>query len=339
MFKKMYNSLSMPVHIELLFHADYVCVKTWSRISKTKYDAVVENSDSYDGHERSLNMVNYTNYLSFPADASGIFYSKMPAAHSKGPVITGEEFLPNIPADIRDTYTTKLADTYWEMRSYSWIDPADPSIKGGELSDAACWVVGVGHLEVLPDDLATLGCDEVHHTLPAFNSLAYSISSKAHPLRETRHNGAPVCVMVYRAFVDDAFTNCSVTMKYNKGYGFSTNVVDGWTEGSGYNYLGELAEAMPSFVVTSGGGTLDADATDTVEFKMVDSDGTTIEKEVTVYLESTGGYLPKTRVTTTNKGLGTFKVTALGLASSETFKVKIGLRNYTGVVDVAYTIN
>ena len=72
---------------------------------------------------------------------------------------------------------------------------------------------------------------------------------------------------------------------------------------------------------------------------MVDSDGTTIEKEVTVYLESTGGYLPKTRVTTTNKGLGTFKVTALGLASSETFKVKIGLRNYTGVVDVAYTIN
>lgn len=339
MFKKMYNSLSMPVHVEILFHADYVCVKTWSKISKRKHDDALDGDGVYDGHERSLTMATATDYLAFPAAASGVFHTKMPAAHSKGPMIKGEEFLPNIPAGIRDTYTTKLADTYWEMRSYSWIDPTDPSINSGELSDAACWVIGVGHTETLPGATLEDGDDEVNHTLPAFNALAYSTSSKAHPLRESRHNGAPVCVMLYRAFVADDFTNCSVTLKYNKGYGFSTNVLDGWTAGSGYNYLGELTEAMPSFVVTSGGGALDADATDTVEFKTVDADGNAIEQAATVYLESTGGYLPKTRITTTNKGLGTFKVTGLGLVSSETFKVKIGLRNYTGVTDVAYTIS
>ena len=98
-----------------------------------------------------------------------------------------------------------------------------------------------------------------------------------------------------------------------------------------------MAAAFPTFTITSGGTTIDADATDTVDFKMVDADGALIEKDTTVYLESTGGYLPKSRVDVVD-GLGSFKVTALGLAAAETFKVKLGFRNYTGVKDVNYTV-
>ena len=110
------------------------------------------------------------------------------------------------------------------------------------------------------------------------------------------------------------------------------------TSGKDYNYVGQMYEAFPKFVVTSGGNNIAADGTDTVEFKMVDNDGKTIEKDIQLFLEATGGYLPKQRLTT-NKGVGTFKVTALGLTSGEKFKVKIGFRNYTGVADVDYTVD
>ena len=64
---------------------------------------------------------------------------------------------------------------------------------------------------------------------------------------------------------------------------------------------------------------------------------TLIEKNSEAYLESTGGYLPKTRVPIVD-GLGSFKVTALGLDTDDEFKVKIGFRNLTGVHDVNYKV-
>ena len=90
-----------------------------------------------------------------------------------------------------------------------------------------------------------------------------------------------------------------------------------------YNYVGQLYEAFPHFNITSGGDSITADGHDTVNFKMVDKDDNLIEKNSEAYLESTGGYLPKTRIPITN-GLGSFKVTALGLEASDTFKIKIG---------------
>ena len=100
-----------------------------------------------------------------------------------------------------------------------------------------------------------------------------------------------------------------------------------------------MHEAFPHFEITSGGGgAIDAGGTDTVNFKMVDNSDTLIEKSSEAYLESTGGYLPKTRVPITD-GLGSFKITALGLESGDKFKVKIGFRNLTGVHDISYTVS
>ena len=211
-------------------------------------------------------------------------------------------------------------------------------MNGGENSDAACWVIGVGFntLPSIGEMSQTPVQGRFHYTQAAFNAISYSHNNKVHPLRFARQYGAPAALFCYRPFTDTTFTDCSYTIKYNKGYGFSTNL-DGWTSGSGYNYVTELGEALPSFNVTSGGGSIDADGYDTVNFQMVDSNGNIINHATDVYLENTGGYLPQHRVSITN-GTGSFKVGALGMTSGDTFKVKIGFRSYTGLADVTYTV-
>ena len=335
MFRKMYDSLSMPVHTELLVQDDCVCLKTWVRIMEDVYRMDTDTSlDS--GVSRSLRIGHNTSYMNLPITTQGVYHTKLPAGRfSGGTKIRGEEFLPNIPVAIRDTYITSLSGTYWQCSSYSWIDPSDPSIQGGELSDAACWTIGIG-ATMIHGDCQNM---EMHHypTYPSHNALAISRDTKGHPLRESRRYGSPVSLFVYQPFIDTAFTDCSITMKYNRGTGFSTNVGDWITDKTNYNYLGHLKEALPSFEIISGGGSIDADGYDTVEFKMVDSSGATINHATEVYLENTGGYLPKQRIDITD-GTGSFNVSALGLYSGDTFKVKIGFRNYTGIADVKYIV-
>ena len=337
MFKKMYDSLSVGVHVEFLVHDDYACFKIWTPVSERveRFEGdVVASADleepapgipgQLNNVSKSLTFSKLPEYMSFPLDNKGVYHTRLPAAQIYGEERLGETFLPNIPDSIKAGVTDTLTGQLFRNVAYSWIDPTDPSINGGEQSDGACWVIGV----------VSTQCPR---TSPAYNALATTYNSKAHPLRSVRQYGAPASLFVYQPFVGDKFTACSVTLKYNKGLGFSTNVLDGWNAPGDYDYLGQLADAMPHFTVISGGGNIDADAQDTVEFKMVDVDGTLIEKDTTVYLESTGGYLPKTRIDVT-AGLGSFKVSALGLEPTETFKVKLGLRNYTGAKDVNYTV-
>ena len=366
MFRKSYDSLSMPVHVELLVDAERVCLKTWLEASEIEYDTVKANQETYDdawkynylksthmsltstglvdydenkvAATRSLNIPSQPDHLAWPPEVTGIYHRYLPCGRILGKAYKGSELLPGIPEEYRGEYTDKLSGKFFIGNSYSWIDLTDPSILGGEKTDGAVWVIGV---------------DNDGYCRPAFNATSREANTKAHPLRSARQYGAPASLFVYQPFADMPLNECSITFKYNTGYGFSTNLggwVDGTNEreiikdsgkdsaGKDYNYVGHLADAFPAFTVTSGGTNIDADAVDTVEFKMVDSDGKAIEKEVDLYLESTGGYLPKNRITTTNKGLGTFKVKALALESGDKFKVKIGFRNFTGITDVEYTV-
>ena len=331
MFKRMYDSLSIGVHLELLVRDDAICLKLWHPITEAEFNASDAEGTFFD---QSLKLASVPEYGEFPGDTSGVFHTRLPSVTMLGKKVAGDTLLPHIPEDIRATYAEKLEDKYFRNTGYTWIDPTDPSISAGEKADMACWVIGV----------------QVAGSLVAsFNALASSYNNKAHPLRSARQYGAPAALFVYKLFQSDKFTDCSLTMKYNRGCGFSTNIVDDWavgtddkelfkTSGSGYNYIGHMNEAFPHFEITSGGGAIDADATDTVNFKMIDNDDTLIEKTSEAYLESTGGYLPKTRVPITD-GLGSFKVTALGLESGDAFKVKIGFRNLTGMHDVSYTVS
>jgi hypothetical protein len=123
------------------------------------------------------------------------------------------------------------------------------------------------------------------------------------------------------------------------GIGYYSNLT-GWAENVGFNYLGHMADALPTIRLTSGSTnkTITADGTETVEFKIVDKNGTTIDQDTTVYLESTGGYLPKSRIDVVN-GIGSFKTTAMGLTSGDTYKVKLGFRTMSGLLDVNFEVS
>ena len=365
MFRKTYDSLSMLCHVELLVDAERVCLKTWLEASELEYDTIAENQKTYDeawkynylksSHmsltsgglveydenkiegERSLTIPKQPDHLEWPPEVSGIYHRYLPCGRILGKAYKGEDLLPGVPTDYRDAYKDKLTGKFFVGNSYSWIDLTDPSISTGEKTDGTVWVIGV---------------DNDGYARPAFNATAREVNTKAHPVRSARQYGAPACLFVYQPFADMPLDECSITMKYNKGYGFSTNL-DGWTDGTtlkelfkgsgkdkdgkDYNYIGQLNEAFPEFSVTSGGGNIKVDATDEVAFKMVDSDGATIKKDVELFLECTGGYLPKKRVTTKD-GIGSFKVKALALDKDDLFKVKIGFKNFTGMTDVEFKV-
>jgi len=328
----------MPTHLELLVNDDFICLKNWMEIDEEMYESDSMEADIGRTPERSLVGDSSVDHMDWPGNNSGIFHTKLPTSRLYGAKITGEELLVHMPDNIKGTYTAKMAGKYFRCASYSWIDPTDPSM-GAENSDAAVWTVGVGFATVPSVWPVRMGAKVGgwHYTQPAFNSIGKTYNTKSHPLRESRHSGAPCALLCYRPFTDTSFMDASYTIKYNKAYGFSTNTTSGWESGTGYDYVGHMTEALPTFVVTNGGGGIDADAYETVDFKMVDSDGSTINHATDVYLEHTGGYLPKQRVSITD-GTGSFKVGALGMSAGDTFKVKIGFRNYSGLADVDYTV-
>jgi hypothetical protein len=56
------------------------------------------------------------------------------------------------------------------------------------------------------------------------------------------------------------------------------------------------------------------------------------QADADLYLECTGGYLPKTRIRVTD-GLGVAKLRALGLEAGDSVKVKIGFRFFSGAAE------
>ena len=75
----------------------------------------------------------------------------------------------------------------------------------------------------------------------------------------------------------------------------------------------------------------------TVGLEMVDTSGERINRDTTLHLEATGGYLPQQRVACTS-GLAQLRVGALGLSAGEHFRVKAGFYSYTGLTDLHFEV-
>jgi len=317
MFRKTIPSMSFPAFLDVLVSERKIFVCSWVETTKEMYDGFLiefdENQTPMDrGVTRSLSFNDFIQPHEFPPEASGVYYRNFPCARLSGPVVLGEDLKP------------ELEGRYFEARGYSYLDLDDPSINSAEKTDAAVWTIGIDY-------------DGFPH--PCFNSVSLSADTKMHPLRAARNLGAPSCLFVYQPFKDTPFTECSISLKYNMGIGYYSNLT-GWTENVGFNYLGHMADALPTIRLTSGSTnkTITADGTETVEFKIVDINGTTIDQDTTVYLESTGGYLPKSRIDVVN-GIGSFKTTAMGLTSGDTYKVKLGFRTMSGLLDVNFEVS
>lgn len=305
MFRKAVSSMSYPVFLDLVVTERVLSVTSYVEISEIEYQGNESPFDDQSAPVRSLQFEGSFVPGQLPPLASGVYYNRLPCVRLEKPLLVGE----NLDA--------KLTGRYFKAISYSLLDLDDPTIRSGEKSDGAVWVCGV---------------DYEGNMRPFYNAVAFETATKMHPMRSVRNLGTPSNLFIYQPFADMPLTECSMTLKYNLSLGYRSNV-DGFADTSDYNYLTDLDLAFPSMELVNGGGLVAPDGYADVTVRLVSVEG----KDSTLYLEETGGYLPMKRVQTID-GLATFKVGALGLQAGAAFKVKVGLRNFSGMLDVPFEV-
>ncbi len=89
---------------------------------------------------------------------------------------------------------------------------------------------------------------------------------------------------------------------------------------------------LPRVVFDSPAIEIAPDGSATVGLRLTKSDGAPAFNSAEVYVESTGGYLPRSRVAMQN-GQGSVRVVARDLVAGESFKLKAGFKYFSGVSD------
>jgi hypothetical protein len=312
MFRKLVPSMSYPAFLDMVVTERVLSIASYVEITKDVYERDPQPSASQSEPIRSLRFTADISPGELPPTVEGVYYNRLPCVRLDKPLVTG------------DLLDASLAGRYFKAHSYSLLDLDDPSIRSGEKSDAAVWVCGI---------------DYDGHLHPFYNSIAHETATKMHPMRSVRLIGAPSVLFVYQPFADVPLTECSMTLKHNVALGFRSNV-SGWTAPvnlQDYSYLGDMDEALPKLALLSGGGDIGVDQKQVVSVELRDAAGQKIARDAVIYLESTAGYLPKQRVNLA-AGDGSFPVMATGLSPGDSFKVKVGFRNFSGVLDVPFTV-
>ena len=254
-----------------------VCVSSYVEISRELYDRERSQADRQELQTPAFRFGAAFVPGELPPMADGVYYNRLPSARIEGILFQGEAIAEN------------LFGRHFRLRSYALLDLDERTLRSGEKSDAAVWVCGIDHEGVLR---------------PFYNTIAYETASKAHPLRSLRVAGAPPALFVYQAFADVPLTECSMTLRHNANLGFRANV-EGWAAPATqeeHDLLGHVTEALPSIALISGGGTIAADEKQIVGIELRDHAGQRIARDAAIYLEATGGYLPKQRIALTEIG-------------------------------------
>ena len=312
MIHEKWARLSYPALVDVVITPRIVSLQTWIETTKAEFDRYLQNGmeAKRPGPQRRLSFSGDIVPGELPPIASGIYHNRLPLASPLKSVLEGSQF--------GEAYEGR----YFRARSYSLIDLDDPSLGSGEKNDGSVWVTGIDRDGVLS---------------PFFNATAYANAEKMHPMRAVRNVGAPSAFFIYRPFADMPFTECDITAKYHPAFGLTSNA-DDWIEiDPDLDYLLSFDRYMPKIRLIEGGGNIRADETATVTVEIVDKAGIRIPRNSEIYLEETAGYLPYRRVKAID-GVGTFKITALGLTTGDQFKVKVGFRHYTGLLDVKFKV-
>lgn len=305
MFRKAVSSMSYPVFLDLVVTDRVLSLTSYLEIDESQF---VANQDPLDDQSEPIRSLQFEGSFvpgQLPPTATGVYHNRLPCVRLEKPLLKGEEL------------ALRLSGRFFKAVSYSLLDLNDPTIRSGEKSDGAVWVCGV---------------DYEGNMRPFYNAVAFETATKMHPMRSVRNLGTPSNLFIYQPFADMPLTECSMTLKYNLSLGYRSNV-DGFADTSDYNYLTDLDLAFPSMELVNCGGLVAPDGYADVTVRLVSVEG----KDTTLYLEETGGYLPMKRVQTID-GLATFKVGALGLQAGDAFKVKVGLRNFSGMLDVPFEV-
>ena len=305
MFRKAINSMSYTVFLDLVVTERVLSLTSYIEIDGFEYESNQQPEDDQSESVRSLHFEGSFVPGQLPPTATGVYHNRLPCVRLGKPLLKGEKL------------DAKLTGRFFKAVSYSLLDLDDPSIRNGEKADAAVWVCGV---------------DYEGNMRPFYNAIAFETATKMHPMRSVRNLGTPSNLFIYQPFSDMPLTECSMTLKYNLSLGYRSNI-DDFVEASDYNYLPDLDQAFPVVELVNGGGQISPDGYTDVTVRLASDEG----KDATLYLEETGGYLPMRRVKTFG-GLASFKVGALGLQAGDAFKVKVGLRNFSGMLDVPFEV-
>ena len=313
MFRQTVPSMSYPALLDLVVTERIVSLTSYIELTEPQYTRITDPLADQSAPVRSLQFSGPLVPGELPPTASGVYHNRLPCMRLTRPCVEGRGF----GAD--------FAGRYFQAHAYSLIDLDDPAIGAAEKTDAAVWVCGI---------------DYAGYLHPFYNAIAYEASTKMHPMRSVRNLGAPSCFFLYQPFADVPFTESSMTLKYNVSMGFRANVA-GWVAATDLDYLNVFPAAMPGVRLTGGGGPIKAGGSSNVEVALVDADAkadaTPLLRSTTLYLEETAGFLPKRRIAVQN-GTASFNVLATGLDPGDRFKVKVGFRNFSGVLDIPFEV-
>lgn len=198
----------------------------------------------------------------------------------------------------------------------------DGMLGKGEWSDRANWVFPLDHA----------GIPQV-----PFNRFVMTRETKARTPRLLATAGRNCSLQIYAPFAICDFDSCSFSVALHRDFGLVGNL----DPGIEVTYADVLQGAQKPFAeIALSTNTIDMapDAYGTVTAQLVDGAGKPIrDADAELYLEPTGGYLPKQRIAT-EKGKAKFRVGALGLEVGDSFRVKVGFRHFTSVAELTVRV-
>ena len=192
----------------------------------------------------------------------------------------------------------------------------------GEWSDRANWVF----------PLNRAGIPQV-----PFNRFVMTRETKARTPRLLATAGRNCSLQIYAPFAICDFDSCSFSVALHRDFGMVGNLDPG-IEVTYSDVLRGAQKPFAEIVLSTNTIDLAPDAYGTVTAQLVDGTGKTIrDADAELYLEPTGGYLPKQRIAT-EKGKAKFRVGALGLEVGDSFRVKVGFRHFTSVAELTVRV-
>ena len=171
-----------------------------------------------------------------------------------------------------------------------------------------------------------------------FNSTTENVDRKGTAKRAAAQRRQHDVVLVFMPFADAPFTDCSIVVRTGPDGAVFGNVGE-FEEKPGL--LGDFVNDLrPAIRLKSGGGDIPAETREVTVVEIFDpmTGAAITDSGATLFLETTGGYLPRQRVKVAADGTAAFPVMALGLDAGETFKVKVGFKQYTGMLDVPFSV-
>ena len=175
--------------------------------------------------------------------------------------------------------------------------------------------------------------DKNFQALAPFNAFAQTYITKREPRTARLMGESEWPVIMTLPYPDAPFTEASFIVRNRADMAFVSNLAD-WQVTAARPENNGILSTLPGIKLSQESITLPVNGTATIEATAIDINGTTLTAgSRSIYLEETGGFVPMRRVKTAN-GKASFRVSAMGMLAGDTFKVKVGYRNFSGCAEV-----